>query len=120
MKEFFSESLYFGLTISIGAYGLGLLARKKLKWGFLNPLLLAIVAVIVVLNVLDVDYATYNESAKYLSYLLTPATVCLAVPLYQQMELLKQNFWAVFWNYGRRTVKPRKCFRVGIFVWAEP
>lgn len=33
MKEFFSESLYFGLTISIGAYGLGLLARKKLKWG---------------------------------------------------------------------------------------
>ena len=95
MKEFFSESLYFGLTISIGAYGLGLLARKKLKWGFLNPLLLAIVAVIVVLNVLDVDYATYNESAKYLSYLLTPATVCLAVPLYQQMELLKQNFWAV-------------------------
>ena len=80
MKEFFSESLYFGLTISIGAYGLGLLARKKLKWGFLNQLLLAIVAVIVVLNVLDVDYATYNESAKYLSYLLTPATVCLAVP----------------------------------------
>ena len=98
MKEFFSESLYFGLTISIGAYGLGLLARKKLKWGFLNPLLLAIVAVIVVLNVLDVDDATYNESAKYLSYLLTPATVCLAVPLYQQMELLKQNFWAVFWG----------------------
>ena len=98
MKEFFSESLYFGLTISIGAYGLGLLARKKLKWGFLNPLLLAIVAVIVLLNVLDVDYATYNESAKYLSYLLTPATVCLAVPLYQQMELLKQNFWAVFWG----------------------
>ena len=49
MKEFFSESLYFGLTISIGAYGLGLLARKKLKWGFLNPLLLAIVAVIVLL-----------------------------------------------------------------------
>ena len=41
MKEFFSESLYFGLTISIGAYGLGLLARKKLKWGFLNPLLVS-------------------------------------------------------------------------------
>ena len=61
-----------------------------MKWGFLNPLLLAIVAVIVLLNVLDVDYATYNESAKYLSYLLTPATVCLAVPLYQQMELLNK------------------------------
>ncbi len=98
MREFFSESLYFGVTISIAAYGLGLFLRKKLKWGFLNPLLLSILAVILVLNVLDVDYETYNESAKYLSYLLTPATVCLAIPLYQQMELLKENFWAIFWG----------------------
>lgn len=98
MREFFSESLYFGVTISIAAYGLGLFLRKKLKWGFLNPLLLSILAVILVLNVLDVDYETYNESAKYLSYLLTPATVCLAIPLYQQMDLLKENFWAIFWG----------------------
>lgn len=98
MREFFSESLYFGVTISIAAYGLGLFLRKKLKWGFLNPLLLSILAVILVLNMLDVDYETYNESAKYLSYLLTPATVCLAIPLYQQMELLKENFWAIFWG----------------------
>lgn len=98
MKAFFSESLYFGLTISIAAYGLGLFLRKKLKWGFLNPLLLSILAVIFVLNLLEVDYETYNASAKYLSYLLTPATVCLAIPLYQQMELLKENFWAIFWG----------------------
>ena len=98
MREFFSESLYFGVTMSIAAYGLGLFLRKKLKWGFLNPLLLSILAVILVLNVLDVDYETYNESAKYLSYLLTPATVCLAIPLYQQMDLLKENFWAIFWG----------------------
>lgn len=98
MKAFFRESLYFGLTISIAAYGLGLFLRKKLKWGFLNPLLLSILAVIFVLNLLEVDYETYNASAKYLSYLLTPATVCLAIPLYQQMELLKENFWAIFWG----------------------
>lgn len=98
MKAFFSESLYFGLTISVAAYGLGLFLRKKLKWGFLNPLLLSILAVIFVLNLLEVDYETYNASAKYLSYLLTPATVCLAIPLYQQMELLKENFWAIFWG----------------------
>ena len=67
MREFFSESLYFGVTMSIAAYGLGLFLRKKLKWGFLNPLLLSILAVILVLNVLDVDYETYNESAKYLN-----------------------------------------------------
>lgn len=98
MREFFRESLYFGLMISIAAYGLGLFLRKKFKWGFLNPLLLSILAVIIVLNILDVDYETYNASAKYLSYLLTPATVCLAIPLYQQLELLKENFWAIFWG----------------------
>lgn len=42
-----------------------------------------------------VDYDTYNEGAKYLSYLLTPATVCLAIPLYEQWMLLKKNYLAV-------------------------
>ena len=37
----------------------------------------------------------YNEGAKYISYLLTPATVCLAIPLYKQLELLKKNWMAV-------------------------
>ena len=43
-----------------------------------------------------IDYSTYYEGAKYLSYLLTPATICLAVPLYEQMELLKKNWKAIF------------------------
>ena len=50
---------------------------------------------IIVLAVCRVDYATYNEGAKYLSWLLTPATVCLAIPLYEQWELLKNNAKAV-------------------------
>ena len=41
------------------------------------------------------DFESYNRSAKYLSYLLTPATVCLAIPLYQQIERLKKNLAAV-------------------------
>ena len=49
-----------------------------------------------VLIVGKVDYDTYNESAKYLSWLLTPATVCLAIPLYEQVELLKEHYVAVF------------------------
>ena len=61
----------------------------------LNPLLISIVFVIVVLKVLHIDYASYESSAKYLSYLLTPATVCLAIPLYQQISLLKKNLLAV-------------------------
>ena len=57
--------------------------------------MISIVFVIVVLKVLHVDYASYESSAKYLSYLLTPATVCLAIPLYQQISLLKKNLLAV-------------------------
>ena len=48
-----------------------------------------------VLVVAGVDYETYNASAKYLSYLLTPSTVCLAIPLYEQLPLLKKNFVAI-------------------------
>ena len=53
------------------------------------------VIVIAVLKLLHVDYASYNNSAKYISYLLTPSTVCLAIPLYKQLELLKKNFLSV-------------------------
>ena len=50
---------------------------------------------ILLLLFFDVDYTSYNESAKYLSYLLTPATVCLAIPLYEQLELLRKNAKAI-------------------------
>lgn len=42
-----------------------------------------------------IDYEQYQKGAQYISYLLTPATVCLAVPLYEQFERLKKNIWAV-------------------------
>lgn len=58
-------------------------------------MLVSIVFVIGFLVLFRIDYDTYNNGAKYLSYLLTPATVCLAIPLYQQMELLKKNMLAV-------------------------
>ena len=51
--------------------------------------------VLAVLSIFRIDYQVYNNGAKYLSYLLTPATVCLAIPLYKQLELLKQYFPAV-------------------------
>lgn len=95
MKEFLCNSMYFGVAVSIIGYAIGTYLRKKLKWGCLNPLLISIIFVILMLQLLGVDYDSYNESAKYLSYLLTPATVCLAIPLYQQLELLKKNLLAV-------------------------
>lgn len=95
MKEFLINSVFFGAFISLAAYEAGLLLKRKFKLAILNPLLLGTICVMAVLLILDVDYEHYNEGAKYISYLLTPATVCLAVPLYEQLALLKKNFKAV-------------------------
>ena len=98
MIEFLENSLFFGAFVSLAAYEAGLLLKKKFRLAILNPLLIAIVCVMGVLSAANVAYDTYNESAKYLSYLLTPATVALAVPLYQQLALLKKNFRAVMFG----------------------
>lgn len=95
MIEFLENSVFWGAAISLLAYEFGLLLKKKFKMAIFNPLLIAIFCVIGILAVLGVDYQKYNEGGKYLSYLLTPATVCLAVPLYEQLSLLKKNLKAV-------------------------
>lgn len=95
MKEMLSDSQYFGLILSLGAYIAGLLLKRKYKLFIFNPLLIAIALTITILVILDIDYQSYNSSAKYLGYLLTPATVCLAIPLYEQFAMLKKNLTAI-------------------------
>ena len=95
MTNMLCESAFFGVVISLLAYELGMLLKKKFGFPIFNPLLISIAVVIVFLAVFDIDYQNYNDGAKYLSYLLTPATVCLAIPLYEQLELLKHNWRAV-------------------------
>ena len=69
--------LYFGMFISLAAYQLGIQLKKRWKLAILNPLLAAIIVVIAFLKLTGIPYAKYNEGACYLSYFLTPATVCL-------------------------------------------
>lgn len=95
MNEFFINSAFAGVTLSLVAYLIGSLLKKRFRLGLLNPLLISIVVSILVLAVFDIDYEVYNEGAKYLSWLLTPATVCLAIPLYEQWDLLKAHYKAV-------------------------
>ena len=95
MKEFLANSVFFGAVLSFLAYEIGLILKKRFKLAVLNPLLIGILCVMGVLAVLHVDYDQYNGGAQYISYLLTPATVCLAVPLYEQLTLLKENLKAV-------------------------
>lgn len=95
MQTFLTNSVFFGAVISLAAYEGGLLLKRKFKLAVLNPLLIGTVCVMAVLSLLKIEYTNYNESAKYINYLLTPATVCLAVPLYRQLTLLKKNVRAV-------------------------
>ena len=77
---------FFGLFLSLLTYMIGLAIKKKFKSGLANPLLIAIILTIAFLLIGKIDYETYNAGAKYLTYLLTPSTICLALPLYQQIE----------------------------------
>ena len=95
LNEFFEISAFAGVTLSLLAYALGMFLKRKTHLGIFNPLLVSIAVTIVVLLIADVDYDTYNKGASYLSWFLTPATVCLAIPLYEQIELLKTHWKAV-------------------------
>lgn len=104
MNEFLQDSMFAGVTISLIAYLIGVMLKKKFKSGIFNPLMISIVVSILVLAIGKVDYETYNEGAKYLSWLLTPATVCLAIPLYEQWSLLKKHYKAVMLGLAAGTV----------------
>ena len=95
LNEFFEISAFAGVTLSLLAYAFGMFLKRKTHISIFNPLLVSIAVTIVVLVIADVDYDTYNKGAVYLSWFLTPATVCLAIPLYEQIELLKKHWKAV-------------------------
>lgn len=96
MNDFFMTSTFFALTLSLIGYELGLFLKKKTGFPLFNPLLVGILVVIALLLLLDVDYETYEEGSSFLTYMLTPATVALAIPLYRQIHLLKKYSLSIF------------------------
>lgn len=90
MKEIFENPL-FGIILSIFTYELGVLLNKKLKSPIVNPLLISIVLCIVTLKIFNIPYDSYNKGGSIISMFLTPATVALAVSIYNQVNLLKKN-----------------------------
>ena len=107
MREILCESTFFGVAVSILAYELGIFLKKKLKLAIFNPLLVAVAAVIVFLLITGVDFESYQAGADKLSYLLTPATVCLAIPLYEQIAASEKPCQGYYGGTGfRRSHKP--------------
>ncbi|MCI5482002.1 MAG: LrgB family protein [Bacteroidales bacterium] len=95
MKELLESSVFVGVMISLSSYGVGIWLRKKTGLSFINPLLISIILVIASLLISGISYQTYAKGADIISFLLTPATICLAVPLYEQFSLLKKNWKAI-------------------------
>lgn len=95
MENLILNSAASGVFISLAAYGIGTQVKRKWNSPLANPLLIAIILVILFLKLSGVEYETYNASAKYLTYLLAPATVSLAIPMYERMQLLKENYAAI-------------------------
>jgi len=95
MPAFFEGSLYFGIFITIFGYVVGVYVYEKWKYALLNPMLIADIIVVATLLTFRVEYVDYARSARFLEMLLTPATVCLAIPLYRQLEALRKNYRAI-------------------------
>jgi len=88
----FLKTPVFGILLSVVCYEIGILIQRKTKNPILNPLLLAIILVILVLTVFDIPKETYDLGGSYILFLLGPATVVVAVPLYRQINLLKKDW----------------------------
>lgn len=95
MNALISPSVFFGSALTIAFYALGYCLKRRFKLAVLNPILIGVICVIGFLTATDIDYEVYAEGAGYLSYFLTPATVCLALPLYEKLHLLKKHWKAV-------------------------
>ena len=104
MNAFWQTSTFFGIFVTLFFYGTGLALKQKAKHPLVNPMLLAILFTIAFLKIFNIEYAAYNHSAKYISYLMTPATICLAVPLYRQLDTLKKNFKAVMFGIASSVI----------------
>lgn len=96
MIDFLKLSSVWGVALTLAAFALGTFLHRKTKAAWCNPLLLGSIFVIVFLSVLKIPYPEYKGSASALTWLLFPATVSLAIPLYEQWELLKKNVLAIF------------------------
>lgn len=94
MDSVFSGGVFFGGAITLAALAAGAAINKKVRQ--VNPMVFAIAAIIVFLKVSGISYETYDEGGKYISYLLTPVTVALAVPLYRQLNVLKKHAKEIF------------------------
>lgn len=95
MDNILVNTVYFGIVLSLLSYWVAVQIRKKLPYPIINPLLISAIISISVLVIFDINFETYNQGARFITILLTPSTVCLAVPLYKQVQILLKHLDAI-------------------------
>ena len=95
MTDFLANSTFFAIFLTMAAFLLGLFLQKKFKTPLLNPILIGAVLVMLVLSLLHIPNAAYQQAVKPLSFLITPATICLALAFYEQLMVLKKHLPAI-------------------------
>ena len=95
MHDFLCISSVWGTVLTVSCFALCFLVQKRIKKAWCNPLMLSTILVGAFLLLEKIPYSLYRESSSLLSWLLLPATVSLAIPLFEQWELLKKNWAAI-------------------------
>ena len=104
MADFLESISLFPVLLTLGTYQFGLWCQKKARHALCNPLLIATILSIAVLAATGFDPKVYQTGTAGISWLLTPATVCLAVPLYEHLKVLKKHLPAILAGGGSGVV----------------
>lgn len=91
----FLTSIFCGVTLVLVTFTFGQFLHKKTNFFLFSPLIISSAIIIAFITIFKIDYSVFEKSTTVLSYMLTPATVCLAVPLYEQLQTLKNNWKAI-------------------------
>ena len=84
------DTQVFGILITILFFNIGIYIQKKTKNPVFNPLLIAILGIIIFLGITNIPYENYKLGADIINLFLGPVTIVLAVPLYKQFDLFKK------------------------------
>ena len=90
MKELLSLSI-LPLMLSLLGYQVGVVLQKRFRSALFNPILIDVFLVLMFLGATGMPLETYQSGMKSIAWLLTPATVCLAIPMYEQYQILKKS-----------------------------
>ncbi|MFO7776396.1 MAG: LrgB family protein [Candidatus Hydrogenedentota bacterium] len=85
------EEPVFGIVLTLAAWQAANVLRQRTGSALANPVLLAAVGIVLLLMAADIPYAAYNAGGQYISFLLGPAVVALAVPLYRYRRVLRRH-----------------------------